>query len=79
MSPIAELTMAYRNKDAARILSVHPQTLARWRANGRGPQWIRMIDGEIVRDEKKLSSEQLKKSDIRYSHNSLISYLQGVR
>ncbi|MBI4516723.1 MAG: helix-turn-helix domain-containing protein [Deltaproteobacteria bacterium] len=36
--------------ELAEILHVMPQTLARWRAAGRGPKWIRLETGLVRYD-----------------------------
>jgi hypothetical protein len=37
--------------DAAKVLSVSPQTLARWRMEGVGPDWIK-VSRNVVRYER---------------------------
>jgi Helix-turn-helix domain len=39
--------MLLRPTEAARMLGVHPQSLANWRAAGRGPKWCKL--GTAVR------------------------------
>lgn len=39
--------MLLRPTEAAKALGVHPQSLANWRAEGRGPKWVKL--GTAVR------------------------------
>lgn len=39
-----------RERAAAEILGVHPRTLPRWRAEGRGPAFVRLSDGVVGYD-----------------------------
>ncbi len=34
--------------EVARFLGIHPQTLAAWRSQGRGPKWVK-VGARVVR------------------------------
>jgi predicted site-specific integrase-resolvase len=37
------------NREAAKIIGIHPGTLTQWRNKGRGPKFLRLGDGKQPR------------------------------
>jgi predicted DNA-binding transcriptional regulator AlpA len=47
MKDDSSIPQLLRPTEAGRRLGVHPQTMANWRAEGRGPKWVKL--GAAVR------------------------------
>lgn len=54
-------------KEVAELLSIHEETLRRWRAEGEGPPWHKLSDRVIRYDRGELEAwlEQQKDTEVK--------------